>query len=117
MPHTHIRPMAADEFDPANLDPGIRDLVVYLRGLGIPTCDSGDGVSKERDEGSVFDAPHVFAWYDGAQGWAAAMAAAEAVGRVLSNRVGTSIEVSWSPRTPHIAVLAIIGYTNEDVPR
>ena len=28
------------------LDPGVRDLVVYLNSMDFETCDSGDGVSK-----------------------------------------------------------------------
>lgn len=28
------------------LDPGIRDRVLFLRSLGFETCDSGDGFSK-----------------------------------------------------------------------
>lgn len=40
------------------LDPGIRNLVVYLRALGFETTDSGDGYSKPADE-RVFHTPHV----------------------------------------------------------
>jgi hypothetical protein len=54
----HIQPMADHEFDPANLDPGIRETVVYLRGNGFDTCDSGDGVTKDKED-RAFDVPHV----------------------------------------------------------
>ena len=47
-------------FNPADLDPGIRDLVVYLRSCGFETTDSGDGVSKPDDE-RVFQVPHIVA--------------------------------------------------------
>lgn len=39
-------------------DPGIRDLVIALRGVGFNTTDSGDGVSKPPDE-RTFEMPHV----------------------------------------------------------
>lgn len=40
------------------LDPGIREAVRWLRGLGYWTTDSGDGVTKPAEEQSV-DGPHV----------------------------------------------------------
>jgi hypothetical protein len=43
------------------LDPGIRDVVVQLRAAGFETTDSGDGVSKPKDDMCVLDHPHVFA--------------------------------------------------------
>ena len=48
----------ATGFDISQLDPGIRHMVAYLRGLGFQTTDSGDGVSKPRDE-RAFHVPHV----------------------------------------------------------
>ena len=50
--------MSADNLDLGELDPGIRDVVRWLRGNGWCTTDSGDGVSKP-EESRVFDAPHV----------------------------------------------------------
>jgi hypothetical protein len=35
-----------EQHDIDGLDPGIRQLVIYLDGHGFETCDSGDGVSK-----------------------------------------------------------------------
>ena len=46
----------------AGLDPGIRDLVVWMVSLGIPTSDSGDGVSKP-DMECALKVPNVFAAY------------------------------------------------------
>jgi hypothetical protein len=43
----------------AELDPGIRDLVVHLRGLGFDTMDSGDGVSKAESGYLYTPFPHV----------------------------------------------------------
>lgn len=42
----------------ADLDPGIRAVVLRLRSAGFETTDSGDGVSKPVDE-RVFEVPHV----------------------------------------------------------
>lgn len=39
-----VRPLIPNDVE--HLDPGIKDLVVTLRGLGVKTTDSGDGVSK-----------------------------------------------------------------------
>ena len=52
--------LEADElpFDPTELDPGIRDLVVKLNKAGWLTTDSGDGKSKPADQ-IVFTYPHV----------------------------------------------------------
>jgi hypothetical protein len=41
------------------LDPGIREVVRWLRDNGFETTDSGDGKSKPADE-RVLDYPHVF---------------------------------------------------------
>lgn len=35
-----------DRFNPEELDPGIRELVLELRASGFDTTDSGDGYSK-----------------------------------------------------------------------
>jgi len=40
------------------LDPGIRQVVRWLRRIGYKTTDSGDGVSKPADE-RTYDVPHV----------------------------------------------------------
>ncbi len=42
----------------SDLDPGIRRVVMWIRGLGLHTTDSGDGVSKPADA-RVTDVPHV----------------------------------------------------------
>ena len=49
------------------LDPGIRETVRFLRGLGVETSDSGDGVTKIAtgwDKAEAMDFPHVWAHYD-----------------------------------------------------
>lgn len=45
-------------FDPAQLDPGIRRTVLWLRSLGCHTTDSGDGKTKPPGVG-ILDFPHV----------------------------------------------------------
>lgn len=55
-------PMTDEDFDPEELDPGVRRLVLWLRGLGFDTTDSGDGRTKLAagfDEGSALPYPHV----------------------------------------------------------
>lgn len=42
----NYQPMSDDDFDPANIDPGIRATVLWLRERGFKTCDSGDGETK-----------------------------------------------------------------------
>jgi poly(3-hydroxybutyrate) depolymerase len=44
---------------PADLDPGIRNLVIALHGAGFNTTDSGDGASKDSGD-DVLPYPHVF---------------------------------------------------------
>jgi hypothetical protein len=58
------RPMDNAEFDPAQLDPGVRRLVVWLRDNGFRTTDSGDGKTKiaagySEDEDGVCPGAHV----------------------------------------------------------
>lgn len=44
------------------LDPGIRRIVLWMRGLGFETTDSGDGVTKPaRGEDWTEGVPHVYA--------------------------------------------------------
>lgn len=38
-----------NELDLSTLNPGIRNLVAYLRARGFDTCDSGDGVTHEAE--------------------------------------------------------------------
>lgn len=45
-------------FDPNDLDPGIRRTVLWLGSLGYQTSDSGDGRSKPKRQ-RVLDIPHV----------------------------------------------------------
>lgn len=52
------RPKPSDEVALDALDPGIRNVVSFLRSRGFETTDSGDGVSKPADE-RVFEVPHV----------------------------------------------------------
>lgn len=51
-----------DDFNPDELDPGIRRLVLWLRELGFETTDSGDGKTKFEQgwtEGCALAFPHV----------------------------------------------------------
>ena len=63
--------MAAEQeaaCDPTALDPGIRDVVRYLRGKGYETTDSGDGVSKPAswfETGEALPFPHVVCRHNG----------------------------------------------------
>lgn len=66
MSERHIRPMSDAEFDPLNLDEGIRDVVMLLRKHGFDTCDSGDGFSKDEDDRAL-DVEHVFCVVDRAR--------------------------------------------------
>ena len=50
--------MKVDNVPYAALDPGIREVVLYLNDHNFVTTDSGDGVSKP-PAGRVFDYPHV----------------------------------------------------------
>lgn len=50
--------MSKDDFDYAQLDSGIREIVRTLRERGWNTTDSGDGSSKPKEK-REFDFPHV----------------------------------------------------------
>lgn len=105
----HVR----DALDASTLDPGIRRLVMHLRALGIPTTDSGDGVSKPADE-RVLDVPHVFAVYS-RNDWRVALADADRVLLMIPASQDGEITLSYSPRDQRL-VLAIIGYGDADLP-
>lgn len=51
--------MEEGELNYEELDPGIRELVRWLRSLGFDTCDSGDGESKPQER-RFLDFQHVF---------------------------------------------------------
>lgn len=44
----------------SDLDPGIRNVVEWLQGLGFHTTDSGDGKTKIGIDEDAIDIPHVF---------------------------------------------------------
>lgn len=45
----------------AKLDPGIRKVVMWMRGHGFETTDSGDGITKlDAGDFEALDEPHVF---------------------------------------------------------
>ena len=59
-----LRPRKENELeaiDYSELDPGIRDVVRAMRDAGFNTTDSGDGVSKPKDDMCALEYPHVFA--------------------------------------------------------
>lgn len=49
---------------PIDLDPGIRNVVEWLQGLGFNTTDSGDGKTKIGIDEDALDLPHVFMTVD-----------------------------------------------------
>lgn len=92
--------MTDADFDPSELDPGIRDLVVHLRSHGFDTRDSGDGVSKG-DRGQAW--PHVAIWIgdsisDASKGIPGALAAASIAavftGRAWSAQLSAGVEAT-----------------------
>jgi hypothetical protein len=119
---TKTQPMSDSDFNPNNLDPGVRQLVIGLRKLGIPTSDSGDGVSKEH---RVLDIPHVFACYTAFTGCGRSFALdqaathADLVRQLLPEKgdggdLGGRIEVSWDAYGDTV-VLAILGWSDADI--
>lgn len=87
----------------ANLDPGIRDLVVRLNGAGFVTTDSGDGVSKPEDE-RVLDFPHVFC----ASTIATMVADADRLLPLLPK--GWRVEASYSPNDGGSVIIGAYGH-------
>lgn len=116
-----IGPMNERNWNVDNLDPGVRQLVTGLRKLGIPTTDSGDGVSKPKLDG-VLDFPHAFACYtaftDCGRGFAMDQAArhADLLREVLPELPEGEgrIEVSWDAYGDTV-VLAVIGWNDDDL--
>lgn len=47
-------------FDPNEISPGVRDLVMWLRSLGYDTIDSGDGSNHDAGMGCALPYKHVF---------------------------------------------------------
>lgn len=80
------------EIDYDELDPGIRDVVRLLREAGFETTDSGDGVSKPKDDMCVLEYPHVFAMTDPAH----MVPEADRLAALLGPE--WDVDVSYSPR-------------------
>lgn len=94
------------------LDPGVRDLVRWLRVYwNLNTTDSGDGVSKPA-EARVMDVPHVMAVGD--------RDTLVEIAWLLHERwkpyeeENKLIEVSWNVATG-TWMLSLVGFTNADV--
>lgn len=116
-----IGPMDDSNFNPKNLDPGVRKLVAGLRSLGIPTTDSGDGETKQQGPG-VLEFPHVFATYTAFTDCGLSFALSQAMDHAkmlhtilpeLPEGEGI-VEVKWSPQDEAV-ILAIIGWCDEDI--
>lgn len=100
--------------DPAELDPGIRNLVLLMRKHGFDTCDSGDGVSKP-DMGCALDFPHVIAVIrldDARSESQRVVSLMEAYGVVFGPDEEASVEVSYSPIND-VCLLAVYGVTDD----
>jgi len=112
-----VEPLTADELDA--LDPGVRDLVVWLRSHGFNTTDSGDGVTK-RAAGNTdaLDVPHVFMRVDlSVHLRAEALRLQYLLGLFahLTPQPGR-IEASYDPANG-IAILMLMGVSDDDLRR
>jgi hypothetical protein len=76
------------------MDPGIRDAVVFLAAHGFHPTDSGDGVSKTPGP-DVLPFPHVFSVLDNADGMVALAQRAWRLPWADAGLVRPSIELSW----------------------
>lgn len=112
--------MSAPDYD--ELDPGIRDVVRWLRGHGFQTCDSGDGISKSVEwyvEGEALAEPHVFMVVPVDQIVAEARRLRTLVeselGLVVTQpgeiKIGVTIEASYEP-VSDLAIVGLFGVVN-----
>jgi hypothetical protein len=93
----------SDDFDHAQLDPGIFKIVLLLRAHGFVTTDSGDGVSKIGKMDDVLPFPHVVVRLDDE---ATMIAETRRLGLLaLELGDGWHVEMSWSPGGPAVAML------------
>lgn len=101
----------------AQLDPGIRDLVVWLRSKGFDTCDSGDGVTKvERGNEGVIDVPHVIIRVGPEECISEAHRLQDCLAVAGVTPEEGRIEVSYDPANG-VAVMALLGLSRvEPVP-
>lgn len=101
------------------LDPGIRDLVWFLRDNEFDTTDSGDGYSKADANGVMPDcsiaAPHVFMIVDADKMVEEAHRLFSIMEELVDMNDGPSIEVSYSPQDGQ-AVLQLWHVLSEDIP-
>ena len=120
----------SDEPDYDLIDPGIRDVVRYVRWWGLPTSDSGDGASKPAhwyESGEALRVPHVFAMERDVEAgtddhelipiWIgkAAVMSRELLGGRPPNP-GQEITVSYNA-ADRTLLFAVYGFTNEDIPK
>lgn len=85
--------MNVEPIDYSELDPGIRDVVRVMREAGFDTTDSGDGVSKPKDDMCVLEYPHVFAVTEPAR----MVPEADRLAALLGPE--WDVDVSYSPRS------------------
>lgn len=90
-----------------DLDPGIRETVVWLRKHGFDTTDSGDGVSKlARDPEMhkyVLDIPHVFMRV----ARSAVLDEADRLAALVASIPTAKVEASYAPGGE--SILALLG--------
>lgn len=106
----------AEALDFDVLDPGIRELVRWLVDHGFVTVDSGDGVFKGEngwEPGTFLDVPHVYIQCESAT---EAQSTVDALHEALSpyEEGDRHISASYGPGGPWL--VAVHGFTNEDVP-
>jgi hypothetical protein len=98
-------PMGEVDFDPSQLDPGIRGTVMWLRSCGFKTTDSGDGKAKIAEgfggDGWVCDFPHVAMVVEPAE---QLVTEANRLSRLLTIRFGVQVQPLSleSSNDPHI---------------
>lgn len=115
------------DIDYGQIDPGVRRLVRYLRGWGLPTSDSGDGVSKPAEwfeNGEASRHPHVYAMETKVEDpfslfdhW---LRIAERISFHLLGgagpKPGQEVTVSYNAADGSM-LFAVLGFTDEDVPK
>ena len=121
------------DIDYNDLDPGIREVVWWLRSHGFHTTDSGDGVSKwanppewmapEDEQCGVLRVPHVFMVERSGR---AGITAGNHLARLLRARgidlspiqadgSGVCIQVTYDVGNPELTTIALFGVTSEMV--
>ncbi len=104
-------PAGALTFDPAELDPGIRDFVCWLNHHRFETTDSGDGVTKLAagwPPEEAMDVPHVFIAVVPEDMVSEAIRLRDLIQSGGDRVPEGAITASYDPAN-HVAILAVIG--------